>query len=69
MRTDATSARTCPSSRVVPDAYLREPWRMPAEMQRRAGTIIGADYPAPIVDHAHARREALERFAAAGVSR
>ena len=27
--------------------------------------MIGSDYPAPIVDHAQARREALERFAAA----
>jgi deoxyribodipyrimidine photo-lyase len=35
---------------------------MPADVQERAGCRIGPDYPAPIVDHAQARREALERY-------
>ncbi len=46
----------------VPDAYLAEPWTMPPEVQERAGCRIGRDYPAPIVDHAQARREALDRY-------
>ncbi len=46
----------------VPDEYLREPWTMPDEVQRAAGCVIGEDYPRPIVDHAQARREALERY-------
>jgi deoxyribodipyrimidine photo-lyase len=46
----------------VPDEYLREPWTMPDEMQRAAGCVIGVDYPGPIVDHAQARRQALERY-------
>jgi len=33
--------------------------------QEAAGVIIGRDYPAPIVDHAEARRRALDRFRAA----
>jgi len=48
--------------RDVPDEYLAEPWTMPAHKQREAGCIIGEDYPAPIVDHALARREALARY-------
>jgi deoxyribodipyrimidine photo-lyase len=48
----------------VPGEYLREPWTMPAEVQERAGCRIGHDYPAPIVDHAQARREALDRYRA-----
>ena len=28
----------------------------------RAGCLIGRDYPEPIVDHAQARREAIERY-------
>jgi deoxyribodipyrimidine photo-lyase len=36
---------------------------MPPEMQASAGCIIGRDYPAPIVDHATARRRALAAFA------
>lgn len=57
--------RYVPELRGVPDAWLSEPWRMPEEVQRAAGCVIGADYPAPIVDHAQARRAALERYAAA----
>jgi deoxyribodipyrimidine photo-lyase len=46
----------------VPDRYLHEPSRMPDDVQRQAGCVIGRDYPRPIVDHAAARREALERY-------
>jgi deoxyribodipyrimidine photo-lyase len=46
----------------VPDEYLAEPWKMPPEVQRECGCAIGRDYPDPIVDHAAARRDALERY-------
>jgi deoxyribodipyrimidine photo-lyase len=46
----------------VPDAYLAEPWNMPREVQERAHCRIGRDYPAPMVDHAKARRDALDRY-------
>ena len=39
---------------------------MPAEVQREAGCVIGADYPEPIVDHREARDEALARYREAG---
>ncbi len=52
----------------VPDEYLAEPWTMPASVQQSVGCVIGRDYPEPIVDHAQARREALERYAAVGSS-
>jgi deoxyribodipyrimidine photo-lyase len=32
--------------------------------QAAAGTVIGRDYPAPIVDHAEARQRTLARFSA-----
>ena len=54
--------RHVPELRDVPDEYLREPWTMPADLQREVGCRIGEDYPAPIVDHAEARREALDRY-------
>jgi len=57
--------RHVPELREVPDEYLAEPWTMPDELQRRVGCVIGRDYPAPVVDHALARREAIERYAAA----
>ncbi len=46
----------------VPDAYLHEPWTMPAQAQRAAGCVIGRDYPAPLVDHAEARQRALAAY-------
>ena len=48
--------------RDVPDEYLAEPWKMPAEVQETCGCVIGRDYPEPIVDHAEARRAAFERY-------
>jgi deoxyribodipyrimidine photo-lyase len=48
--------------RDVPDRFLKEPWTMPPEIQRSCGCQIGTDYPEPIVDHAQARRAALERY-------
>jgi deoxyribodipyrimidine photo-lyase len=55
--------RYVPELREVPDEYLAEPWTMSTDLQRQVGCVIGEDYPEPIVDHAAARREALERYA------
>jgi deoxyribodipyrimidine photo-lyase len=49
----------------IPTARIHEPWAMSPEEQELAGCRIGADYPAPIVDHAPARERALARYAAA----
>jgi len=49
----------------VPGEFLAEPWRMPAAAQEESRCVIGRDYPEPIVDHAEARRAALDRYAAA----
>jgi deoxyribodipyrimidine photo-lyase len=51
-----------PELSAVPDTYIREPWTMPLDVQRAVGCLIGSDYPEPIVDHAVARRQALERY-------
>lgn len=40
---------------------IHEPWRFP-EALRRARIVLGRDYPAPIVDHAVARKRALALF-------
>ena len=56
--------RWCPELRDVPLAKLAEPWTMTQEEQAAAGCTIGADYPAPIVDHARERRRAIERYRA-----
>jgi deoxyribodipyrimidine photo-lyase len=57
--------RWVPELRDVPDRRLPEPWTMSDEEQQAAGCVIGADYPAPIVDHAHEREVAKQRYGAA----
>jgi deoxyribodipyrimidine photo-lyase len=45
------------------DKEIHEPWNCDPARQRQAGCIVGADYPAPVVDHAKAREETLQRYA------
>jgi deoxyribodipyrimidine photo-lyase len=46
----------------VPDRHIHAPWLMDAAEQERCGVAIGKDYPAPVVDHARARKVALELY-------
>jgi len=48
----------------VPDKFIHAPWTMPRSDQVRAGCHIGAEYPAPIVDHAAARERVLAAYKA-----
>jgi deoxyribodipyrimidine photo-lyase len=54
--------RYVPELKDVPDPYLAQPSAMAPDVQESAGCVIGRDYPEPIVDHAQARRAALERY-------
>jgi deoxyribodipyrimidine photo-lyase len=56
--------RWCPELARVPAKKLSKPWTMSTEEQEAAGCRVGKDYPAPIVDHAHERRRAVERYRA-----
>jgi deoxyribodipyrimidine photo-lyase len=56
--------RWVPELRDVPGAQLATPWDMSDDEQQQAGCVIGRDYPAPVVDHAHERRRAIERYRA-----
>jgi len=56
--------RFVPELALAPAEKIHEPWRMTLEEQRAAGCRIGSDYPAPILDHAREREEALRMFAA-----
>jgi deoxyribodipyrimidine photo-lyase len=46
----------------VPEAFLHEPWKMPLEVQKAAGCVIGKDYPMPIVDHAERRERVMQAY-------
>lgn len=43
----------------LPDRYIHAPWTAPATVLQDAGLRLGRDYPAPIVDHAEARKRYL----------
>ena len=57
--------RWLPELEGVPGSYLQTPWKMPGEVQRRAGCVIGQDYPAPMIDHGWARERTLAAYARA----
>ncbi len=61
--------RWAPELARVPAKYIHAPWTMPPSEQRRAGCIIGSDYPAPIIDHAFARERTLAAYAQAKETR
>lgn len=44
----------------LPKKWIHKPWEAPPDVLRTAGVELGATYPPPIVDHATARRRALE---------
>jgi deoxyribodipyrimidine photo-lyase len=49
----------------VPNKFVHKPWKMPLELQKSSGVVIGKDYPAPIIDHKFARERTLERYRSA----
>ena len=63
IRTGYSFAAGCRNSRVLPPAFVHMPWTMPVDVQQTSGCIVGRDYPAPLVDHAVAVREAKRRLA------
>ncbi len=56
--------RYLPELARVPDRFIHAPWTLPMAEQQKTGCIIGDDYPAPIVDHAVQRAQALALFKA-----
>ena len=46
--------------------YIHRPFDAPEDVLQRAGIVLGKHYPLPIVDHAVARRRALDAHASLG---
>ena len=51
-----------PELKNVPNKFIHKPWEMELKYQEAIKTIIGKDYPGPIVIHEKARAAALEAF-------
>ncbi len=56
--------RWIPEIAGLPDRWIHTPWRAPAEILAAAGIVPDKSYPWPIIDHAEARRRALDAFKA-----
>ncbi len=54
-----------PELAALPAEWIHRPHEMPPLVQGMYGVTIGRDYPAPLVDHAQAVRDAKARFTAA----
>ena len=52
----------CPELARLPNEWIHEPSKAPAQGLAQAGIDLGRTYPAPIVSHAIAREVALEAF-------
>ncbi|MCC6780299.1 MAG: deoxyribodipyrimidine photo-lyase [Hyphomicrobiales bacterium] len=47
----------------LPTRLLHRPWEATELELRAGGVVLGTSYPRPLVDHAYARKRALDRFA------
>lgn len=51
--------RWVPELAKLPDEWVHCPWEAPTAILKKAGIIIGKNYPKPLVDHSDARKKAL----------
>ncbi|MBO0440490.1 cryptochrome/photolyase family protein [Candidatus Enterococcus ikei] len=51
-----------PELKDVPNKYIHEPSKMPADLQQSIDVLIGKEYPKPMVDHSKIRSEILAFF-------
>lgn len=56
--------RFVPELAELDDRFIHRPWEAPADKLKKAGIVLGQDYPKPIIQLDFGRRRALDAFAA-----
>ena len=51
-----------PELKGLEDRYIHQPWNAPGKLLSNAGIRLGKTYPEPLVNHAEARRRALDTY-------
>jgi hypothetical protein len=54
--------RWCPELARLPNQWIHAPFYAPGDILNAAGLVLGSDYPRPLVEHGHARQEALAAY-------
>lgn len=54
--------RYLPQLEKLSDKHIHAPWEAPADALKDAGVTLGDNYPHPVVDHAEARKQTLDRY-------
>ncbi len=54
--------RYLPELAALSDESIHAPWEAPELELAAAGLVLGRDYPRPVVDHAQAREQTLQRY-------
>ncbi|EPQ31922.1 uncharacterized protein PFL1_00121 [Pseudozyma flocculosa PF-1] len=63
-KTGALVRKYCPELSKFPDKYIYEPFNAPIEVQKKAGCIVGRDYPFPMLDEKETKTENMQRIKA-----
>ncbi|KAI5480156.1 hypothetical protein MNV49_001817 [Pseudohyphozyma bogoriensis] len=64
-KTGALVRQFVPELAKLPDKYVYEPWKAPVADQKKAGCVLGKDYPKRIVDEKKAKEAAITGLKAA----
>lgn len=54
--------RYVPELSQYPVEHIYEPWNAPLEVQKKAGCIVGKDYPARILEHNKTAKENIKKM-------
>jgi deoxyribodipyrimidine photo-lyase len=54
--------RWLPELSALPDRFIHQPWAADQDLLKKAGVVLGGNYPQRLIDHHEARQRALDIF-------